>query len=171
MRLISLVAALAAALVTLPAHADDAGMVTVKADQIGQIFCISRLGNDDAVIEGLISPGLNHAIAEAEAKNDAYARKYPDEKPPLGDGLGWQSSPDYADKCEVGLVALSKNDAKVELEYSFTGYPEAGYVDTLILKRIPQQGLDVGFWRIDDVIYPDGTTMKAGLVTAFAGVE
>lgn len=171
MRITSLAVLLAASLTALPAFADDTGMVTVKADQIGQIFCISRVGNDEAVIEGLISPDLRKAIADAEAKDDAYAKKYPDEKPPLGDGLGWQSSPDYADKCDVGLVTLSKSDARVELNYSFTDYPDGNYTDTLILKRIPQEGFDVGFWRIDDVIYPDGTTMKAGLVSAFDGIQ
>ncbi len=171
MRTISLVVLLATAVMALPVHADDTGPITVKADQIGQVFCISRIGNDDAVIEGLISPDLQKAIAVAEAKDDAWAKQNPDEKPPLGDGLGWQSAPDYADKCDVGLVTLSKSDAKVELKYSYSDYPAANYVDTLILKRIPQEGYDVGFWRIDDVIYPDGTTMKGGLVTAFDGYQ
>ena len=148
-----------------PAHADDnepAGqMVVLKANQIGQIFCLSRLGNDEAVIAGILTDGLNKAIEDAEAKDADYAKKNPGEKPPLGDGIPWQSSPDYADTCDIGLVTLSKTDAKVEIKYGFPDDPAANYTDTLILKKVPIEGMDVGYWRIDDVIYPDGTDLKA----------
>ncbi len=171
MRLFAL-AALAAA-VALPASAADtekAGqMVVLKATQIGQIFCLSRLGNDEAVISGILSDRLRTAIAEAEKKNDAYAKKHPGEEPPLGDGIPWQSSPDYAPTCDIGLVTLSKTDAKVEIKYGFPDTPDADFTDTLILKKLPIEGMDVGYWRIDDVIYPDGTDLKAALVSAFAG--
>ena len=36
-------------------------------------------------------------------------------------------------------------------------------------KKVPIEGMDVGHWRIDDVLYPDGTDMKAALVSAFEG--
>jgi len=162
---------LATALTTLPALAQDnepAGqMVVLKASQIGQIFCMSRIGNDDAVISGILTDGLNEAIKAAEQKNDDYVRKNPGEKPPLGDGLGWQSTPDYADTCDIGLITLSKTDAKVEIKYGFKDYPDSNYIDTLILKRVPVEGMDVGRWRIDDVIYPDGNDLKGGLAAAF----
>jgi hypothetical protein len=171
MRYLTLAALLATAISTLPAHADDneaAGqMVVLKAAQIGQIFCLSRLGNDEAVIHGILTDDLNKAIEAAEKKDADYAKQYPDEKPPLGDGLGWQSSPDYGDTCDIGLVTLSKTDAKVEIKYTFKDYPEGSYADTLILKKVPIDGMDVGYWRIDDVIYPDGSDMKSSLVTAF----
>jgi hypothetical protein len=32
---------------------------------------------------------------------------------------------------------------------------------------VPIEGMDVGYWRIDDVIYPDGTDLKGVLVSAF----
>ena len=144
-------------------------MVVLKASQIGQIFCLSRSGNDEAVISGILTADLSKAISDAEAKDAEWAKKNPDEKPPLGDGIGWQSTPDYADTCEVGLLTLSKKDAKVEIKYSFKDYPDGNYTDTLILKKVPIEGMDVGYWRIDDVIYPDGTDLKQGLVTAFEG--
>ena len=62
-------------------------MVVLKAAQIGQIFCLSRLGNDEAVIAGILTQSLRQAIADAEAKDADYAKKNPDEKPPLGDGI------------------------------------------------------------------------------------
>ncbi len=171
MRILGLVAFLAAASISFAAHAEDnepvGQMVVLRAEQIGQIFCLSRIGNDEAVIEGILTDDLNQAITVAEQKNDDYAKQYPEDEPPLGDGLGWQSSPDYADTCETGLVTLSKTDARVELKYGFKDYPAANYTDTLILKKVPIEGMDVGYWRIDDVIYPDGSDLKAGLVTAF----
>jgi hypothetical protein len=172
MRILTAVALLATAFTTLPVHAEGdneaAGqMVVLKANQMGQIFCLSRLGNDEAVISGILSKDLQTAIKTAEEKDDAWAKKNPGEKPPLGDGIGWQSSPDYGDKCEIGLVTLSKTDAKVEIKYSFKDYPDGSYTDVLILKKVPIDGMDVGYWRIDDVIYPDGSDLKQGLITAF----
>lgn len=173
MRTITLAVALATALTTLPALADNttSQMVVLKADQVGQIFCMSRLGNDEAVIEGILTADLGKAIADAEAKDGAYRAKHPDEKPPLGDGIPWQSSPDYAAKCTTGLATLSRNDAKIEIKYDFSDDAAAGYTDTLILKKLPIEGMDVGHWRIDDVVYPDGTDLKGWLVSAFEGVN
>lgn len=155
-----------------PSLANPEGqMVTLKADQIGEVFCLSRVGNDEALISGILTDALRTAIADAETKDDAYAKKYPGEKPPLGDGIPWQSAPDYAPKCTVGLVTLMKADAKVELQYSFPDAPAADFVDTLILKKVDQPDFDVGFWRIDNVFYPDGTDLKSALVDAFEGTE
>ena len=172
MRILTAIALLATALTTLPVQAagdtEPVGqMVVLKANQIGQIFCLSRLGNDEAVISGILTDDLQKAIKVAEQKDADYAKKNPGEEPPLGDGLGWQSSPDHGDSCEVGLVTLSKTDAKVEIKYTFKDYPDGSYTDVLILKKVPIEGMDVGYWRIDDVIYPDGSDMKQSLITAF----
>ena len=173
MRILLTVALLASAIATLPALADDnesqGQMVVLKANQIGQIFCMSRIGNDDAVISGILTDALNTALKTAEDKDDAWVKQHPDEKPPLGDGIPWQSAADSADTCDTGLVTLSKTDAKVEIKYTYKDYPDANYTDTLILKKVPIEGMDVGYWRIDDVIYPDGTDLKAVLVSAFDG--
>jgi hypothetical protein len=154
-----------------PAYAADRDptgqMVVLKANQIGQIFCLSRLGNDEAVISGILTDELSRAIAAAEQQDTDYAKKHPDEKPPLGDGIPWQSSPDYAAKCDTGLVTLSRTDAKVEIKYGFPDAPGANFTDTLILRKIPLEGMNVGYWRIDDVVYPDGTDLKTSLVTIF----
>jgi hypothetical protein len=99
MRILIAIAMLATAVTTLPASASGDSepvgqMVVLKASQIGQIFCLSRLGNDEAVIAGILTDDLQKAIKVAEQKDDDYAKKNPDEKPPLGDGIPWQSSPD-----------------------------------------------------------------------------
>ena len=66
MRTLTFVALLATALTALPVYADDnepvGQMVVLKANQIAQIFCLSRLGNDEAVIQGILSDDLNKAI-------------------------------------------------------------------------------------------------------------
>jgi hypothetical protein len=144
-------------------------MVVLRANEIGQIFCFSRLGNDEAVVSGILTADLASAIGAAEDRNGVIAGKNPDEKPPLGDGIPWQSSPDYADTCQTGLVSLSRSDAKVDIEYGFKDYPSANYTDELILKRVPIEGMDVGYWRIDNVVYADGTDMRAALEHAFDG--
>jgi hypothetical protein len=168
---LTILAALLCSSLALPAWAGDnepkGQMVVLKANQIGQIFCLSRIGNDEAVIAGILTADLAKTLAAAEKKNDDYASKHPDEKPPLGDGIPWQSTPDYADTCDIGLVTLSKADAKVEIKYGFTADPKSNYVDTLILKKLPIEGTDVGYWRIDDVIFPDGSDLRKSLAGAF----
>ena len=171
MRTLLSVALFAMAATSFPAVADDneaqGQMIVLKANQIGQIFCLSRLGNDDAVISGILTDDLAARLKTAEDKNDQWMKKFPDEKPPLGDGIPWESAADYADSCDVGFVTLSKTDARVEIKYGYKDYPDANYVDTLILKKVPIEGTDSGYWRIDDVLYTDGTDMKGVLVDAF----
>ena len=97
-----------AAALCLFATPSFAQMVTISPEQIGEIFCISRLGNDMAPVDGLLTAELTAAIADAEAKNDAIQQAHPDEKPPLGDGIPWQAFPDYASECKFGAVTLTR---------------------------------------------------------------
>ena len=151
----------------LPATADD-GMVGLKPEQIGQIFCLSRLGSDEGPITGLLSPELTAAIDDAWTKDDAWAAANPpDEKPPLGDGIPWQSYPDYAAECTVGLVTLMKTDAKVEIAYGFPEAPDANFTDTLLLKRVTNDEVGLEQWRIDNIAYATGSDLKASLIAAF----
>lgn len=158
---------LAAGFVAAPALADDT-MVTLKPEQIGQIFCLSRTGNDEGPIEGLLSPGLKSGMAEAWTENAAWEAANPGEKPPLGDGIPWQAWPDYAPECTVGLVTLMKSDARVEIAYAFPGQPDANFTDTLLLKRIDMPAVQAAFWRIDNIAYATGSDLRAVLAEAFA---
>jgi hypothetical protein len=157
---------LTAGIATAPALADDT-MVTLKPEHLGQIFCFSRLGNDEAVLDGVLTAELKTAIADAWTKNEAYEKQYPGEKPPLGDGIPWQARPDYAAECTVGLVTLMKTDAKVEINYVFPEDAAANFTDTLLLKRVDQPDYGTGFWRIDNIAYSTGSDLKAVLVGAF----
>lgn len=159
-------ALLFASSLTLPAGAED-GMVTLKAEQIGQIFCLSRLGNDEGAITGLLSPDLTMVIAYAWAKNDAWEAANPGEKPPLGDGIPWQAWPDYAAECTVGLATLMATDAKVEIAYGFPEAPDAGFTDVLLLKRITDAELGTTHWRIDNIAYATGGDLRASIAGAF----
>ena len=162
--------ALAATLAAVgPAIADETGgrMVTLRADEIGHIFCYSRLGNDDAVISGILTADLAAAIAAARKADAAFAKAHPGDKPPLGDGIPWQSRADQADNCDVGLVSLSRMDARVEIRYGFKADPNAGYIDVLLLKKVPIEGTDAGRWRIDDLSYTDGGDLRGALRDAF----
>lgn len=154
--------ALALAASTLPAAIGEsrAQMVTLSPQQIGDIFCLSRTGNDEGAIAGLLSPVLSTAIAYAQARNDVIARAYPDEKPPLGDGIPWQAFPDYAPDCAATISAAAID--RVNIAYAIPGQPDAGWVDTLVLVKVGDH------YRIDDVAFGDSGTLRAVLEQAFA---
>ena len=158
---------LATSLVAPVAMADD-GAVGLKPEQVGQIFCLARMGSDEGPISGLLSPELTAGIADAWMRNDAWiAANPPDEKPPLGDGIPWQAWPDYAPECSVGLATLMKTDARLEISYSFPDAPDAGFTDTLLLKRVSNPTIGLEQWRIDNVAYATGSDLRAALVDAF----
>lgn len=158
-------AGLALALTTLPAAAQ---MVTISPAQIGQIFCISRLGNDMAPVKGLLTLALTQAIADAEKKDAEWAAANPGDKPPLGDGIPWQTFQDYAPECTVGTVTLAMSEAWVDLNYAFPDTPEANFTDKLHLVQVEDPTQSEPFWRIVNVQYSDGSDLRSVLVSAFA---
>lgn len=167
MRRLSL-ALLALPLFGTPAQAE---MVTVAPAQIGEIFCIARVGNDDGILTGLLSDELRTLIAYSEARNDTIAAAAPDEKPPLGDGIPWGSFPDYAAECSVGSVAIEGAAARVVVDYSFPAEPGADYSDTLHLTLTPHpHDPATGLWRLDDIAYTVDGTLRQALEGAFVGL-
>jgi hypothetical protein len=164
----ALLAALLAA-TALPAFADET-MVTLKPEQIGEVFCLSHTGNDEALISGILTDELASAIDGAWAQNEAWEKANPGEKPPLGDGIPWTSWPDYAAECTVGLATLMKTDAKVEIQYHFPDEPDADYTDILLLKRVDMPDYGTAFWRIDNVAFTIGGDLRAFLSTAFSNL-
>lgn len=165
-RILALVS-LALAVTTLPASAQ---MITITPAQIGEVFCISRLGNDIGPTVGLLTPALTQAIAEAEEKNTAWETANPGEKPPLGDGIPWQSYPDYAAQCAAGNVEPVMEGAwvAVEINYVFPDALDANYTDRLHLRQVTDPSVSAPFWRIDNVEYSDGGDLRSTLVSAFA---
>lgn len=158
------VACLALAITAAPASAQ---MRTLSPEDVGGIFCISRIGNDMAPVQGLLTPGLAQAIATAEQRDLEWATANPGEKPPLGDGIPWQATPDYASECTVGLVGPSQGEAWVEITYGFPEAPGATYTDRLHLIEVDRPTFSAGAWRIDNVVYPDGDDLRAVLISAF----
>ena len=156
---------LAALPATLLAHAQDE-MITITPEQIGQIFCIGRLGNDMSPVSGVLNDDLGALIDDAFARSNAYLDSHPGDKPPMGDGVRWSSFPDYADGCTVGDASVRDLVAYVVINYTFSDYPEANYADTLmLLPSYPENGPPY-IWRVYDVQLSDGTTMREFLYAA-----
>lgn len=141
--------------------------ITLTPQQIGQIFCLSRLGNDMAPVNGLLTAGLTDEIADALARNDEIQKAHLDEKPPLGDGIPWQAYPDYADQCQPGSVNFMMDEARIRIDYAFKDYPDANFTDTLALKLIDDSTLGARIWRIDNISYATDGDLRAVLASAF----
>ncbi len=153
--------ATAAAVLLSLASPASAQMIALTPGQIGDIFCIARLGNDMAPVEGLLTDGLRDAIAAAQVVSDTIARQHPDEKPPLGDGIPWQAFPDYAPHCEAGPAILQMDESRVTVSYIFPDSPGAGFADTLVLRLVPLAAQPDGkVWRIDDVEYATEPSLR-----------
>ena len=134
--------------------------------EIAAAFCASRLAGDEDV-RALLTPSLLAAIEEAEERNLAAMEAAPDEKPPFGDGIPYQSFPDLPDGCEVGAATTAGEAARVEVSLSFRDAPTAGWRDTLILVAMDDA------YRINDIEFrgaPDGSdapTLRQILREAF----
>ena len=117
-------------------------------------------------VEILATPSLSDAIQQALDRNDVIAKAHPDEKPPLGDGVPFQSFQDATPQCEVGTISGEGVGAVVEIRHIFPDTPSANYTDRLVLG----QGWKPGFYGIDDVRYGadgDNGTLRKTLVEAF----
>jgi hypothetical protein len=158
----------AAAAFCLIATPSLAQMITITPEQVGEVFCIARLGNDMAPVEGLLTTELKTAIADAEATTDASQKAPLDEKPPLGDGIPWQAFPDYADQCKPGDVTLMMDEAAIAIDYAFKDYPDANFSDSLKLKLVDDATIGTKVWRIDNVAYANEGDLRTVLVSAFA---
>jgi hypothetical protein len=166
--LISLPFALVLAPVTTPAQE---GPALMSPEAIGQIFCLSRTGNDMAPVQGLLTDDLSFTIAKAEQESDAWAAANPGEKPPLGDGVPWADFPDYAPICTVGPVALASGKALVTISYGFPETPAADYSDELALVEVADETIGASRWRIDNVIFADDYDLRQALSLAFVDYQ
>jgi hypothetical protein len=101
---------------------------------VAEKFCATRLDNDEKALRPLLAPSLVKAIEEAEARNDIIARASPDEKPPFGDGIPYQSFPDAAPVCEVGEEKQVPGRTEIEVRYLFPDNTSgANWTDRLVL--------------------------------------
>lgn len=149
------------ALATLAAVSAPAYAASLSGVQVGDIFCAGRLSGDMAPVEAILTDELKATIAEAQAKNDAIQKAAPDEKPPLGDGIPWQTHPDYAPRCSVVGMTGTAEHPQVVLFYQFPDSSGANWSDKVETTFVN------GMLRINDVIYADGTRLTEALVNAF----
>jgi hypothetical protein len=155
------------ATLAVPAAAQDADF-GFTPQQIGEIFCMGRTAGDMAPVSGLLTPELAAVIAEAEAKDAAWAVANPGDKPPLGDGIPWSSAPDYAASCIAGAGQLMMDEASVEIAYGFPEYPAGNYSDWLNLRLVDDPATHLRVWRINDLAYDSGSQLSDVLSTIFA---
>lgn len=150
---------LAAVLAASPAAAQEQD----PGGLIGRLFCQMRSEGEPA-LRYLLTRSLTTEIDKALAKNDVIAAARPDEKPPLGDGVPFQSYPDVALECRVGAVATVDGALHVDVEHVFPDQPAGNWTDRLVL------GTEDGLAKIDDILYgPEEfrTGLRDGLATAF----
>lgn len=160
-----LTVALAIGTLVVPAAAQEP--ITLTPAQIGSIFCLSRLGNDEGPIAGLLTPDLRATIDGALARDAEWAKANPGEKPPLGDGIPWQTWPDYAAICTAGASVYMMDEATVAIDYGFPDTPRANFTDTLKLRLVDSPSGFGKVWRIDDVAYSEDGTLRQTLASAF----
>ncbi len=133
---------------------------------LGEAFCLMKDGPEAVGPLLLVTPALAAEIRAALAKNAEIQKAHPDEKPPLGDGVPFQSYQDVSPKCEVGTVEGEGIGAVVEIKHCFPDEPSANYSDRLVLGA----GWNEGTLGIDDILYGaegDHGTLRKTLVTAF----
>lgn len=115
--------------------------------QVAQKFCDTHLPGtleaEQATMQ-LLTPSLRAAMDEAVKKNEAWEAAHPGEKPPLGDGVPFQSYPDVAEKCAAG--AVSADGTEVDIEYQFDD-PLANWTDRVKLATVD------GKQMVDDILY------------------
>jgi hypothetical protein len=134
----------------MPARADT-------TSEVAAAFCATRTSADDARLKPLLTPSLLAVIAEAEERNRIIAEATPDEKPPFGDGIPYQSFPDRPDTCGVGTPAERAGRTEIAVTYGFAGTPRANWSDTLIL--VPAEGQAL----IDDIRFRESADGSGAL--------
>jgi hypothetical protein len=134
---------------------------------IAEKFCATRLEGDEKALRLLLTPSLLEAIEEAEARNDIIAKASPDEKPPLGDGIPYQTYPDMAPECEVGAEKQVDGRTEIELRNVFPDAEGTDWTDRLILVE------SAGRLLIDNIVFEtsvndtDEISLRSVLFNAF----
>ena len=132
---------------------------------LGSFFCQMRAGGAERPVRYLLTRSLLEEIDQAEEKNEKIAAEHPDEKPPLGDGIPFQSFPDQADSCTPTSVDTVGGIETMDISYTFTATPDANWVDKVVVKH------ENGRLLIDDVLYGSekhAVGLRKTLVDAFA---
>ncbi|MEQ1950771.1 hypothetical protein [Mesorhizobium sp. CN2-181] len=105
----------------------------------------------------MLTASLLAVIADAEDRNRIIAEATPDEKPPFGDGIPYQSFPDLPDTCTPEKPAERAGRTEVAVTYGFPKTPRANWTDTLILISSEGQA------RIDDIRFRESADGSGAL--------
>ena len=154
-RLVALPLAFVLATPAVPAES------AVQPHMVAEMFCMARIVGDMSLVSDYLSSDLYAAVGQALVRNDEIQKQFPDEKPPLGDGVPWASYPDAVPTCVVDYEAAKTTPAAVPITYSFPDAPDASWTDTLVLVEVD------GNWQLDDILYQDGGRLTEVLVSAF----
>ncbi len=138
---------------------DDLGTPYVQA------FCVLADAENGMGRLYLATPGLSDAIMVALSENEKLQAAAPDEKPPLGDGIPWQSVPDVAPVCEAGATTADGERLIARVNYRFPDEPDGDWTDRLVLVKG-----DDGAYTVDDVLYGDAgeESLRGVLADAFS---
>lgn len=131
-----------------------------------QAFCSLGTVDGGSGRAYLATPELGEAIRTAMAENARLQEADPQEKPPLGDGVPWQSFQDVAPACEPGAVTTEGERLVAEVKYSFPDSPGSGWIDRLVLVKAPD-----GVLYVDDVRFGatgEDETLRKTLAEAFS---
>jgi hypothetical protein len=125
------------------------------------MFCLLGKHGGESGRMYLVTRSLGEAINAAMRKNDEIAAAVPGEKPPLGDGIPFQSYPDNTPTCRPGKLTDKGRYQELVIAYQFPDAPEGNWIDRLAL--VPEDGL----LRVDDVFFGAGDSTE-GLRKALA---
>jgi hypothetical protein len=121
----------------------------------GKLFCAAD--GKPFLAKRLFTPELKAAWDEAEAKNKAWAKANPGQKPPFGDGIPLAGFPDSAPVCEIA----KPTDKHVEIHYKFPEDAKNNWTDRLVLKQVG------GNYMVDDIQFAPRGTLRGKLKAAF----
>ena len=148
------------AVVLNPAHAEG----TDPNKRLGELFCQLKQTGDENRVRYLLTKDLAAEIDKAYARNEVIAQASPDEKPPLGDGVPFQSFPDVAPVCKPGAIAWADGVSQVDIEHAFPATPDANWTDRIVVR------VEDGLPKVDDVRYGTekyNTGLRKALVDMF----
>lgn len=114
---------------------------------LGTFFCQMRANGAERPVRFLLTKAMLEAIDAAEVASEKYEAANPGDKPPLGDGIPFQSFPDVADSCAPSAAKADGQTVSIDIAYTFKATPDANFTDRLVVKE------ENGRPLIDDVLY------------------
>ncbi|MCX7299754.1 MAG: hypothetical protein NTX73_05125 [Rhodobacterales bacterium] len=133
---------------------------TTTAEALALEYCAAAIRFDEGAAENLMTPALRDLIAQARAANDAFLKKYPGDKPPLGDGLPLTGYQDATESC----VPESVTETSAVLIYAPASSPSDIWRD-----QIEFEAQADGTLAVSDILYaPDLTQRFSAVMTGIA---